>query len=480
MTSRGILGRGLAVAGTAVLLGTAGAGTAQALTLPAGWQSDTTAGTRTVALPVGAQRVQLIAIGGNGGGSRGGSGAVVSGTVDVAGWTQLELRTGRNGGFRVTTTVEGIAFPGQGGSASFARLCNSVTRRCAPVAIAAGGGGSGGGTSIFAVAAGGAAGASGADGAVGAPDGAGAGGAAGSSTGGAGGTGGLAACLDGYDGPVGERGAALYGGDGGYPRQIAPGTTGRIGGSGGEGWFGGGGGGAAAACDEVQQGGAGGGGGGSNLVPAGGTVALNSAAPAEVPSVSWFFELERAAPTVVVTSPADGASYRRGEVVRAAFACADEPGGSDIADCVGTVARDVSIDTATTGTKTFTVTGRDRAGNVTTQTVTYTVTPPPVTLSGLFANARAVQFTLSTPARVTLRIERRKPGRRVRWTQVGTLRATGRSGFNTVRLNGRVGKRRLAPGAYRVRRHRRRRRRQIAPADENVRDQTEARRQDQR
>ena len=77
-------------------------------------------------------------------------------------------------------------------------------------------------------------------------------------------------------------------------------------------------------------------------------------------------------PTVTITTPAEAARYVVGERVAADFACADE-GGSGLKDCVGTVADGAAIDTSSAGTKQFTVTARDNAGNTTTATHTYTV-----------------------------------------------------------------------------------------------------------
>jgi subtilisin family serine protease len=81
--------------------------------------------------------------------------------------------------------------------------------------------------------------------------------------------------------------------------------------------------------------------------------------------------------TVTVARPANGASFVRGAVVTADFACADNKGGMAIASCVGTVANGAPIDTSTAGTKTFTATVTDTLGQPTTVTNTYTVTEPP-------------------------------------------------------------------------------------------------------
>ncbi|MDW5595571.1 hypothetical protein VSS74_14570, partial [Conexibacter stalactiti] len=283
----------------------------------------------------------------------------------------------------------------------------------------------------------------------------GAGGAAGAQSGGPGGAGGQVpgGCV-GSAGPAGDAGTSLYGGDGGGYGPPPIGVT-RLGGDGGEGRFGGGGGGAAATCDGDQAAGAGGGGGGSNLVPAGGSQALSDA-DFVAPGVRWFVEIERVAPTIAIAAPIDGAVYSVGAAVRADYACADEAGGAGIASCAGPVASGAPLDTASAGVKEFTVSTRDAAGNTATKTVRYTVEaqaprpPLPAAVRGLRASAAALRFTLSAASKLTVKVERRKPGRRARWLAVGTLERDGRAGANTVGLGGRVGKRRLGPGSYRV------------------------------
>jgi YVTN family beta-propeller protein len=92
------------------------------------------------------------------------------------------------------------------------------------------------------------------------------------------------------------------------------------------------------------------------------------------------------APTVTITSPADGATYTQGQSVVAHYACADEAGGSGIASCVGTVADGAAISTAALGAHTFSVTAIDRAGHETTTTVSYTVQAPSATYGGEVAS----------------------------------------------------------------------------------------------
>jgi hypothetical protein len=79
-------------------------------------------------------------------------------------------------------------------------------------------------------------------------------------------------------------------------------------------------------------------------------------------------------PTVTITTPPDGATYTPGQVVMAEYSCDDEPGGSGMAGCLGTVGHGQPIDTSV-GDHSFTVTATDTASNGTTQTVHYTVKP---------------------------------------------------------------------------------------------------------
>jgi probable HAF family extracellular repeat protein len=76
-------------------------------------------------------------------------------------------------------------------------------------------------------------------------------------------------------------------------------------------------------------------------------------------------------PTITITSPAANATYQLNASVGASYACVDS--GSGVASCQGTVANGSPINTSSTGTKSFTVTATDNAGNPATLTVTYTV-----------------------------------------------------------------------------------------------------------
>lgn len=87
--------------------------------------------------------------------------------------------------------------------------------------------------------------------------------------------------------------------------------------------------------------------------------------------------IDKVLPSVTVTAPLNGATYALGATVFAAYSCSDVTSG--VNTCVGTAPSGSAIDTSTTGTKTFSVSVTDRAGNVGTTTISYTVgaAPPP-------------------------------------------------------------------------------------------------------
>ncbi|HEY5422050.1 MAG TPA: hypothetical protein VIK05_01185, partial [Ilumatobacteraceae bacterium] len=80
------------------------------------------------------------------------------------------------------------------------------------------------------------------------------------------------------------------------------------------------------------------------------------------------YKVDRVVPTITITTPAVGAFYALGAVVTPVFSCADV--GSGIASCT---ASSPTIDTSTPGTRSFTVTAVDVAGNSATLTRSYTV-----------------------------------------------------------------------------------------------------------
>jgi len=80
------------------------------------------------------------------------------------------------------------------------------------------------------------------------------------------------------------------------------------------------------------------------------------------------------APTVILTTPSDGATYVEGQTVLASFSCSDNAGGSGIARCSGTSRNRGGVGTSSPGTWTFSVVAVDFAGNTSTTVHSYTVT----------------------------------------------------------------------------------------------------------
>lgn len=74
-------------------------------------------------------------------------------------------------------------------------------------------------------------------------------------------------------------------------------------------------------------------------------------------------------PTIAITSPTNNATYTLNQLVLANYTCA----GAYVITCAGTVANGTQIDTASVGTKTFTVTALTSSGPTAFLTVTYTV-----------------------------------------------------------------------------------------------------------
>jgi hypothetical protein len=92
------------------------------------------------------------------------------------------------------------------------------------------------------------------------------------------------------------------------------------------------------------------------------------------------FKVDAQAPTVNIAQPVDGAVYKLDASKNASYKCTDNQSGMDT--CVGNVASGSPVDTSTVGMHSFTVTGTDKAGNVTTKTVHYTVV---YTFQGFFS-----------------------------------------------------------------------------------------------
>jgi hypothetical protein len=90
-------------------------------------------------------------------------------------------------------------------------------------------------------------------------------------------------------------------------------------------------------------------------------------------------------PTVKITTPLEGATYKQDKTVRAAYKCV-AVNRVAVASCVGTVPSGSPIDTSAIGQHSFTVTGTDVHGGTTVMTTHYTVI---YTWSGFFSVANA-------------------------------------------------------------------------------------------
>jgi hypothetical protein len=101
-------------------------------------------------------------------------------------------------------------------------------------------------------------------------------------------------------------------------------------------------------------------------------------------STATYTVVDDVAPSISIATPANGATYGLGEQVAADYSCDDEPGGSGVATCAGTVADGAAVDTASVGEKAFSVEATDAAGNSASTSVTYTVVDnqaPAITLT---------------------------------------------------------------------------------------------------
>ena len=83
------------------------------------------------------------------------------------------------------------------------------------------------------------------------------------------------------------------------------------------------------------------------------------------------------APTASIAAPVAGSTFTVGQVVHASFACSDGAGGPGISNCTGTVANGAAINTATTGSHTFTVTATSGDGQTGKATAAYMVAAAP-------------------------------------------------------------------------------------------------------
>lgn len=108
-------------------------------------------------------------------------------------------------------------------------------------------------------------------------------------------------------------------------------------------------------------------------------------------------KVDKKAPQITLTTPTAG-TYLVNQSVAANYSCADS--GSGVAGCGGTAANGAAIDTATAGSKTFTVTATDNVGNTATpSTVNYTVA---YGVQALYDQTRAHKSGSTIPIKIRL------------------------------------------------------------------------------
>lgn len=107
--------------------------------------------------------------------------------------------------------------------------------------------------------------------------------------------------------------------------------------------------------------------------------------------------VDKKPPSISISSPTSG-GYLLNQAVSANYTCTD--GGSGVATCSGTVASGSPIDTASVGSKTFTVNATDKVGNVAPpQSVSYSVS---YGVCILYDPTRAVQSGSTIPLKIQL------------------------------------------------------------------------------
>src|SRR4051812_21019711 len=99
-------------------------------------------------------------------------------------------------------------------------------------------------------------------------------------------------------------------------------------------------------------------------------------------TTTTIWPTDTSAPSISITSPADGASFAQGATVNAAYTCNDGPFGVGVATCAGTTTSGSPIDTSTVGPHTFSVSATDANGNgPNVSSVGYTVTDDPTIIA---------------------------------------------------------------------------------------------------
>jgi hypothetical protein len=119
-------------------------------------------------------------------------------------------------------------------------------------------------------------------------------------------------------------------------------------------------------------------------------VAATDVAGNTATAATTYRVVDRTPPSIVITTPANGGTYTLGQIVTADYSCADQPGGSGPASCVGDLAPGAFIDTSSVGSRTFTVRATDVAQNAASASSNYRVI---YDFSGFFSPVAAFATT---------------------------------------------------------------------------------------
>jgi hypothetical protein len=103
------------------------------------------------------------------------------------------------------------------------------------------------------------------------------------------------------------------------------------------------------------------------------TVTARDAAGNETVVTHTLTVVDATAPSIALRAPVDGATYVLGRRVLADYDCADDPGGSGLTTCTGSVPSGEPLDTAAVGMHAFTVEAADAAGNPASAAAAYRV-----------------------------------------------------------------------------------------------------------
>ncbi len=127
------------------------------------------------------------------------------------------------------------------------------------------------------------------------------------------------------------------------------------------------------------------------------TVTSLGGTSATSPSDAYTYEEP---PTAQILSPESGQTYNLNQTVPTAFTCADDPNGPGIQACTdsgGATNGTGTLDTATPGAHTYTVTATSQDGQTNTATIDYTVAPasPPTVIGGAPTNMTSDGAALS-------------------------------------------------------------------------------------